>query len=73
MGSNLLNGDLMGLAPLHADSGIQIVQLARAQRDGLKDIAHVYICSKWKFSFLNCYLILVLVCFLDLKLFQLLQ
>ena len=46
MGSNLLDGDLMGLAPLHADSGIQIVQLARAQGNCLKRIYHVYICSQ---------------------------
>ena len=45
VGSNLLNGDLMGLAPLHADSGIQIVQLARAQGNGLKRKSCVDICS----------------------------
>ena len=49
MGSNLLNGDLMGLTPLHADSRIQIVQLAGAQGNGLKRIAHNFINSKRDF------------------------
>ena len=32
---DLLDGDVVGLAPLHADPGVEVVQLAGAQRDRL--------------------------------------
>ena len=35
MERDLLDGDIMGLAPLHADPGVEVVQLTRAQGDRL--------------------------------------
>ena len=43
---NLFNRDLMGLAPLHADSWIQVVQLAGAQRNGLRGISYAHVAKR---------------------------
>ena len=43
---DLLNRDLMGLAPLHADSWIQVVQLAGAQGNGLRGISYAHVAKR---------------------------